>query len=74
MAEASRSYDVSPSEVENWVDDGKRGMENALRANPLDVKEQYERQIKELQEAYGETMLELRAKKKLQSLLGENEK
>jgi hypothetical protein len=38
-------------------------MENALRAKPLDVKEQYERQIKELQEAYGEGMLELRAKK-----------
>ncbi len=74
VAEASRSYDLSPSEVENWVDDGKRGMENALRANPLDVKEQYERQIKELQEAYGEAMLELRARKKLQSLLGEDEK
>ncbi|WP_285646061.1 DUF1153 domain-containing protein, partial [Burkholderia plantarii] len=57
VAEASRTYDLSPSEVENWVDDGKRGMENALRANPLDVKEQYERQIKELQEAYGEAML-----------------
>ena len=40
VAEASRAYDLSPSEVENWVDDGKRGMENALRANPLDLKEQ----------------------------------
>lgn len=39
-------------------------MENALRAKPLDVREQYERQLKELQEAYGEAMLELRAKKK----------
>lgn len=38
VAEASRAYDLSPSEVENWVDDGKRGMENALRANPLDLK------------------------------------
>lgn len=74
VAEASRAYDLSPSEVENWVDEGKRGMENALRANPLDVKEQYERQIKDLQEAYGEAMLELRARKKLQSLLGEDEK
>jgi len=40
----------------------------------LDVREQYERQIKELQEAYGEAMLELRARKKLASLLGEEEK
>ncbi|GCB06786.1 DUF1153 domain-containing protein [Ralstonia sp. SET104] len=74
VAEASRAYDLSPSQIEGWVDDGKRGMENALRANPLDVKEQYERQIKDLQEAYGEAMLELRARKKLQSLLGEDEK
>ncbi len=56
------------------MDDGKRGMENALRANPLDLKEQYERQIKNLQEAYGEAMLELRTRKKLQSLLGEDDK
>ncbi|HBP30904.1 MAG TPA: transposase [Advenella kashmirensis] len=74
VAEASRAYDLSPSEVENWVDEAKRGMENALRANPLDIKEQYERQLKQLQEVYGEAMLELRARKKLQSLLDEDDK
>ncbi|AHB05277.1 transposase [Pandoraea pnomenusa 3kgm] len=42
VSEASRSFDLAPSEVESWVEDGKRGMENALRANPLDVREQYE--------------------------------
>lgn len=40
-------------------------MENALRAKPEDVREQYERQLKDLQEAYGEAMLEIRARKKL---------
>ena len=74
VAEASRAFDLPPSEIESWVDDGKRGMENALRAKPLEVKEQYERQLKDLQEAYGEAMLELRARKKLQSLLNESEK
>ena len=74
VAEASRSFDLPPSDIEAWVDEGKRGMENALRANPLDIREQYEKQIKQLQEAYGEAMLELRARKKLQSLLGEDEK
>ena len=74
VAEASRSFDLPPSEIEQWVEDDKRGMENALRANPLDLREEYERQLKELQEAYGEAMLELRARKKLQSLLGEDEK
>ncbi|MDC7716871.1 hypothetical protein PQU95_06535 [Vogesella sp. DC21W] len=49
-------------------------MENALRAKPMDIREQYEKQLKELQEAYGEAMLELRARKKLQSLLGEDDK
>ena len=33
------------------------------------MREQYERQLKDLQEAYGEAMLELRARKKLESLL-----
>jgi transposase-like protein len=74
VAEASRSFDLTPSEIEEWVDEGKRGMENALRTKPLEVREEYERQLKELQEAYGEAMLELRARKKLQSLLGEDEK
>ena len=73
-AEASRSFDVSPAEIEAWVEDGKRGMENALRAKPLEIREEYERQLSELQAAYGEAMLELRARKKLQSLLGEEEK
>ncbi|MGL6321560.1 hypothetical protein, partial [Aeromonas hydrophila] len=59
---------------EEWVDDAKRGMENALRAKPLDIREQYEKQLKELQEAYGEAMLELRARKKLASLLGEDDR
>ena len=44
-------------------------MENALRANPLEIREQYEKQLKDLQEAYGEAMLELRARKKYQALL-----
>jgi len=35
VAEASRSFDFAPSEIEAWVDDAKRGMENALRAKPL---------------------------------------
>lgn len=73
VAEASRAFDITPSEIETWVDEGKRGLENALRAKPEDVREQYERQLKDLQEAYGEAMLELRARKKLSSLLGKDE-
>jgi transposase-like protein len=74
VSEASHQYDLSPSEIEQWVDDAKRGMENAPQANSLDIKEQYERQLKDLQEAYGEAMPELRARKKLQALLDEEGK
>jgi transposase-like protein len=55
VAEASRRYDITPSQIESWLEDGQRGMENALRANPLEVKEQYDKQLKELQQAYGDT-------------------
>ena len=53
VAEASRAYDLTPSEVESWVEDGKKGMENALKANPLDIHSQDERQIKDLGESQG---------------------
>lgn len=75
VSEASQAYDLNLSEVVQWVDEGKSGMENALRSKPLEIKEQYERQLSVLQQAYGEAMLELRARKKLASLLGnEDEK
>ena len=73
VSEAARQFDLSPSEIEDWVDQGKAGMENALRAKPEDIREQYERQLRDIQEAYGEAMLELRARKKFQSLLGKDE-
>ncbi len=69
VAEASRTYDLTPSEIETWVDDAQKGMENSLRATPQDIHAQYEKQLKDLQEAYGEATLELRARKKFQALM-----
>lgn len=63
VSEASRSFDLAPSETAGWVEDAKGGMEDALRANLLDIRKQYEKQPKDLPEAYGEAMLELRARK-----------
>ncbi|PMC13657.1 transposase [Oligella urethralis] len=74
VSEASRTYDLSPSEIEGWIEEATEGMENALRVKPHDIREQYERKVKDLQESYGEAMLEIRARKKLQSLLDEEEK
>ena len=73
VAEASRQFDLTPSELESWVDQAKEGMENALRAKPRDVRQQYEKQIHQLQAAYGEAMLELRARKKLEEWLERDE-
>src|SRR5450830_529840 len=63
VSEASRAYDLNPSEVEQRADEGKRGMENAVASKPPGIKEQYERQPSDRQRAYGEAMLELRARK-----------
>ena len=73
VAEASRQFDLTPSELESWVDQAKDGIENALRAKPRDVRQQYEEQIHQLQAAYGEAMLELRARKKLEEWLERDE-
>ncbi len=34
VAAASRKFDLTPAEIGRWVEDGKGGMENALRAKP----------------------------------------
>ena len=73
VSESSRQFDLSPAEVESWIDQAKAGMENALKAKPEDIREQYETQLKTLQEAYGEAMLELRARKKWEALLAKRD-
>lgn len=69
IAEAARAYDLTQQEIENWMNNAEAGMENALKANPKDVTEQYEQKLKELHEAYGEAMLEVKFLKKLRSHL-----
>jgi len=43
IVEASRVFDVSPAESEEWVDEAKQVMENVLMAKHLDINEQIER-------------------------------
>ncbi len=69
VAEAARRYDLKPSEIQYWVDEGIRGMENCLRARPRDIREQYEAKLKEAYAALGEAQLEIKVLKKVQSLL-----
>ena len=37
IAEAARLHDLTPCEIEKWVDEAEAGLENALRTNPRDV-------------------------------------
>ncbi|NLS14922.1 transposase, partial [Vibrio sp. SM6] len=60
-------------EVERWVDDALGGMENALKANPKDLSEQYEKKIDDLHAAYGEAMLQIKFLKKLNRHLDQDD-
>ncbi|WP_244860158.1 hypothetical protein [Xanthomonas arboricola] len=51
---ANPQFDLQWSEIESWVEDGKRGMKDAACAKPENVRKQYEHQFDNLQEAYGE--------------------
>lgn len=57
VVEASQAHGLFRSEIEGWIEDAKRGMEGALRNDPLEVRAQYEHQLKEL---YGRAMLDAR--------------
>ena len=37
VAAASRSFGLASSEIETWVGDAKKGMDNALRTKPLEI-------------------------------------
>ncbi len=73
VPEAAREYDLTQAEIEAWMVEAEAGMENALKANPKDIAEQYEKQLSDLKEAYGEAMLENKFLKKLQRHLASTE-
>ncbi|MFN4328234.1 MAG: DUF1153 domain-containing protein [Limnobacter sp.] len=60
VSKAGQTFDLSPSEIENWVDEAKRGMENALKAKSFEIKKLCEKHIKDLQDAYGKAMQGIR--------------
>jgi hypothetical protein len=43
VAEASRVYDLPSLEIDEWVEECKKGMKNALSTKPHEIKAQYER-------------------------------
>ncbi|MEM7173633.1 MAG: transposase [Pseudomonadota bacterium] len=69
VTEVSRQHDLTPAEVENWVEEGVGNMENGFRSKPRDVREMYERKLDQAHAALGESQLEIKALKKYHRLL-----
>ncbi len=73
-AEVSRQYDLTPAQIEEWMEEARKGMENQLRARPKDIAAMYEEKIKEMKAVIGELTLENIALKKYDALFGEETK
>jgi transposase-like protein len=73
VAEVARQHDLTVSEVEGWIEEAQRSMENGFRARPKDIREQYESELRETKEALGEAHLQIYALKKWRRLLDEDE-
>ena len=74
VSEVSRRYDLTPAQIEEWMEEARRGMENQLRARPKDIAAMYEEKIKEMKAVIGELTLENLALKKYDALFGEETK
>jgi transposase-like protein len=73
VAEVARQHDLTVSEVEGWIEEAQRSMENGFRARPKDIREQYESELRETKEALGEAHLQIYVLKKWRRLLDEDE-
>jgi transposase-like protein len=71
--EVARQHDLTVAEVERWVEEAERNMENGFRARPRDAREQYEKELQETREALGDAHLQIYALKKYRRLLGGEE-
>ena len=63
FAEVARQYDLTVSEVEGWIDEAQRRMENGFKARSKDIRELYESELRETKEALGEAHLQIYALK-----------
>lgn len=73
VAEVARLHDLTRGEIERWVEEGVSSMENGFRSRPRDIREEYERKLTEAHAVLGEKELELKALRKWQRLLDEEE-
>jgi hypothetical protein len=59
----ARENDLTVSEIEGWIEEAQRNMENGFRTRPKDLREQYESELRETKEPLGEARLQIYALK-----------
>ncbi|WP_197972054.1 DUF1153 domain-containing protein [Nitrosophilus labii] len=73
VTEVSRRYDLTSGEIEEWMEEARKGMENQLRSRPKDIAALYEEKIKEMKAVIDELTLENIALKKYDFCRGKEE-
>lgn len=73
IIDVARHNDLTPSEVQDWVDTFLKAGEQGLKARAANVQEQTEKEIKELKAAIGDLYVENAILKKAKALWGTQE-
>jgi transposase-like protein len=73
VIDVARQNDLTPSEVQEWVDTFLKAGEHGLKVRASGEKEQVEREIKELKATVGELYVENAILRKAKALWGSSE-
>ena len=73
VIDVARQNDLTPSEVQEWVDTFLKGGEQSLKAKAAGAQDQNEREIKELKATIGDLYVENAILKKAKALWGTSE-
>ena len=67
-AEVARTHGLTVGEIEKWVEEAMRGMEERLHSNPRDLDEAHQQEKKDLLAKIGELSMEVSLLKKAQGI------
>ena len=70
VVDVARQNDLTPSEVQEWIDTFLKAGEKGLKARASDLQEQTEKEIKELKATIGDLYVENAILKKAKALWG----
>jgi transposase-like protein len=70
VVDVARQNDLTPSEVQDWIDTFLKAGEKGLKARASDLQEQTEKEIKELKATIGDLYVENAILKKAKALWG----